>query len=770
MKFLLLLVMLTACDASPQDLSGKMFTFPQQTKTARVRLTASRRDFTTLTVCHRSFTDLKRDHTFFSMSTPATSNAFLMIWDDANKEMEPHVWDKKAEYGGQDYKPNMWHSICTTWDSASGLVQLWLDGKPSMRKFVNSGTSIRGSTIIILGQEQDSHGGGFDINQSFVGMLSDIHMWDHTLSQCQIQNYADYLTFTAGNLLNWRTLEFLTKGRMALLLLLVMLTACAAAPQDLSGKMFTFPQQTNSAQVRLTTSRQYLRAVTVCLRYFTDLGRDYSLFSLATPSADNALLIYKWAASDQIHLSIRNSAADFRGQDYRLNTWHSVCATWDSASGVGQMWLDGKPSSRKFISSGSDISGPIIIVLGQICQVKCSPSHNKPTQLRYFTDLRRDYSLFSLATPSAHNALLIFKTGASDRIDLWFKNSVADFVGQDNNLNTWHSVCATSDSASGLGQLWLDGKPSSRKFISSGSDISGPIIIVLGQMAFLLLLVMLTACAAMPQDLSGKMLTFPEQTNTANVRLITSAQNFSAVTVCLRSKKNWILDGVIITISMAFLLLLVMLTACAAMPQDLSGKMLTFPEQTNTANVRLITSAQNFSAVTVCLRSFTDLNRAHALFSLATSSVHNAFLIFKNAEVIELYVQDRRANFAADDYKLNMWQSVCSTWDYTSGLGQLWLDGKPSIRKFIGGSRIGTPIIILGQEQDSPGGGFDADQSFVGMISDVHMWDYALSTCEIKHYVEYLNFTPGNVLNWRALEFVTNGRVLIEDQQMACMM
>lgn len=96
-------------------------------------------------------------------------------------------------------------------------------------------------------------------------------------------------------------------------------------------------------------------------------------------------------------------------------------------------------------------------------------------------------------------------------------------------------------------------------------------------------------------------------------------------------------------------------------------------------------------------RSFTDLSRAHALFSLATSSVHNAFLIFKDVEVIELYVQDRRANFAADDYKLNMWQSVCSTWDYTSGLVQLWLDGKPTIRKFIGGSRIGTPIIILGQ-------------------------------------------------------------------------
>nr|XP_033496053.1 mucosal pentraxin-like isoform X5 [Epinephelus lanceolatus] len=137
---------------------------------------------------------------------------------------------------------------------------------------------------------------------------------------------------------------------------------------DLSGRMFTFPQQTNSAQVRLVLSGLDLSALTVCLRYFTDLGRDYSLFSLATPSADNALLIYKEAASDRINLAIRNSGAVFRGQDYRLNTWHSVCATWDSASGVGQMWLDGKPSSRKFISSGSDISGPIIIVLGQVCK------------------------------------------------------------------------------------------------------------------------------------------------------------------------------------------------------------------------------------------------------------------------------------------------------------------------------------------------------------------------------------------------------------------
>ncbi|MED6275580.1 hypothetical protein CHARACLAT_027953, partial [Characodon lateralis] len=114
-----------------------------------------------------------------------------------------------------------------------------------------------------------------------------------------------------------------TTSKMLLLLLLV--TSCSAIPNDLSNKMFTFPQETNTAHVRLTTSRQNLRAVTVC-------------FSMVT---------------------------NFEGLDFKLNKWHSICATWDSTSGLVQLWLDGEPSNRKFTSSGSNINGPIIVALGQ---------------------------------------------------------------------------------------------------------------------------------------------------------------------------------------------------------------------------------------------------------------------------------------------------------------------------------------------------------------------------------------------------------------------
>ncbi|XP_032413915.1 serum amyloid P-component-like [Xiphophorus hellerii] len=220
------------------------------------------------------------------------------------------------------------------------------------------------------------------------------------------------------------------------------------------------------------------------------------------------------------------------------------------------------------------------------------------------------------------------------------------------------------------------------------------------------------------------------------------------------------------------LLFLLLVTSCAAIPQNLSEKMFTFPQETNTAHVRLTTSRQNLQAVTVCFRFFTDLKRNHALFSLALPSFDNAFLFYNLASLdsFQMYVRNTATTFEGLDFKLNKWQSVCATWDSTSGLVQLWVDGKPSSRKFTSsGSSISGPIIIaLGQDQDSHGGGFDAKQSFVGMMSDLHMWDYKLSPCEIRKYMNDRGYAKGNVLNWNSLDFQIIGRVLIENKQNTC--
>ncbi|XP_034554097.1 C-reactive protein-like isoform X2 [Notolabrus celidotus] len=215
------------------------------------------------------------------------------------------------------------------------------------------------------------------------------------------------------------------------------------------------------------------------------------------------------------------------------------------------------------------------------------------------------------------------------------------------------------------------------------------------------------------------------------------------------------------------LILVLMLATCGATPQDLSGKVFVFPKETNRDHVKLLTSRVKLNSLTVCMRFKTDLSRNYGLFSLATPSISNNFVLFKPSTggVMRVHALDGGTDFLSLSFSPNTWHSMCATWRSDNGLAQLWVNGKPTIKRFIKAGVInGAPITILGQEQDSYGGGFDATQSFLGMITKLHMWDYVLSDAEIKRYVDDTQFTPGNIFNWRALDFQVVGDVFVEDQ------
>ncbi|XP_021435889.2 serum amyloid P-component [Oncorhynchus mykiss] len=216
----------------------------------------------------------------------------------------------------------------------------------------------------------------------------------------------------------------------------------------------------------------------------------------------------------------------------------------------------------------------------------------------------------------------------------------------------------------------------------------------------------------------------------------------------------------------------VLFTMCWAVPQDLSGKMFTFPKESDSDHVGLIPKGENYPSVTVCLRYFTDVKRAFSIFSMATPTSTNDFLLFKESNGdMELQVRYVGNTFTGLPDEQNMWMALCGSWDSVTGLSQVWINGKPSARKigYTAGSVLnGKPIIILGQDQDSYGGHFDKGQSFIGQLTDVHMWNYVLSPCEIQRFTSDLNFTPGNVLNWRSLEYTINGHVVLENKQTPC--
>lgn len=159
------------------------------------------------------------------------------------------------------------------------------------------------------------------------------------------------------------------------------------------------------------------------------------------------------------------------------------------------------------------------------------------------------------------------------------------------------------------------------------------------------------------------------------------------------------------------------------------------------------------------------MSKSYSILSVATAAHSNAFLLFKRDEedVFRVHVLDDVADFLSVRIAPNTWHSMCTTWDSATGLAQLWLDGNSTVRRYVKtGPITGAPSIVLGQDQDSYGGSFDAKQSLVGMLSNFHMWDYVLPAAEIRQYMSGLYVTPGNVFDWRNIQYELAGKVILE--------
>lgn len=152
---------------------------------------------------------------------------------------------------------------------------------------------------------------------------------------------------------------------------------------------------------------------------------------------------------------------------------------------------------------------------------------------------------------------------------------------------------------------------------------------------------------------------------------------------------------------------------------------------------------------------------------MATPAHNNELVLFKKStgDVITFHARDGGSDFQSLSFPPNTWHSICSTWRSDNGLAQLWLDGKATIKRYVQtGAISGAPITFLGQEQDTYGGGFDASESFVGMITDVHMWDSILTSADIKRYMDKQYVAPGNVFNWKQLSYEISGQVMVEEE------
>ncbi|XP_043818400.1 C-reactive protein-like [Dromiciops gliroides] len=210
--------------------------------------------------------------------------------------------------------------------------------------------------------------------------------------------------------------------------------------------------------------------------------------------------------------------------------------------------------------------------------------------------------------------------------------------------------------------------------------------------------------------------------------------------------------------------LIIMSLSNALAQTDLSGKAFVFPRESMDSYVTLIPHLEKpLKAFTVCLKVYTDLNRSYNLFSFATQAHDNEILLFHEGDNnFSLSVGNVRVVFSVP-VTTPAPTHFCATWESESGIAELWVDGKPMVRKALKRGYVveKQSKIILGQEQDSFGGGFDEKQSLVGDIGDVFMWDFVLSPRDINTLYLGGTFSP-KILDWRGLNFETKGYVVIK--------
>lgn len=84
-----------------------------------------------------------------------------------------------------------WHHICVIWSSIQGRYWFYVDRRlASMGSKFQKGYEIPPKGSLVLGQEQDTMGGGFEPSESFVGYLAGLAIWDRALSPGEVSGIA----------------------------------------------------------------------------------------------------------------------------------------------------------------------------------------------------------------------------------------------------------------------------------------------------------------------------------------------------------------------------------------------------------------------------------------------------------------------------------------------------------------------------------------------------------------------------------------------------
>ena len=115
----------------------------------------------------------------------------------------------------------------------------------------------------------------------------------------------------------------------------------------------------------------------------------------------------------------------------------------------------------------------------------------------------------------------------------------------------------------------------------------------------------------------------------------------------------------------------------------------------------------------------------------------------------------------------NQWYHICATWNNTQANGdwQLYKDGQlleNGTGMMVNHTVPSGGTVVIGQDQDSVGGGFDDSDAFgPGEVTQVNLWGTVLSASDIASQHANCTKTPGLIHSWAQFKDGVHGDVQI---------
>ncbi|XP_050021599.1 neuronal pentraxin receptor [Alexandromys fortis] len=177
------------------------------------------------------------------------------------------------------------------------------------------------------------------------------------------------------------------------------------------------------------------------------------------------------------------------------------------------------------------------------------------------------------------------------------------------------------------------------------------------------------------------------------------------------------------------------------------------PIRNNYMYARIRKALPELYAFTACmwLRSRSGGTGQGTPFSYSVPGQANEIVLLEaGPEPMELLINDKVAQLPLS-LKDSNWHHICIAWTTRDGLWSAYQDGE--LRGSGENLAAWHPIkphgiLILGQEQDTLGGRFDATQAFVGDIAQFNLWDHVLTPAQVLGMANCTGPLMGNVLPW----------------------